>query len=59
MIAAITKQVRGSERAPLDPARDALAKIRQLNEGTDGLNAFLSVVDEADLSECPEGPDQG
>ena len=54
MIAAITKQVRGSERAPLDPARDALAKIRQLNEGTDGLNAFLSVVDEADLSECPD-----
>ena len=54
VIAAITKAVRSGDRAPLDPTRAALAKIGELNDGPDGLNAFLTVLDEDELLECSD-----
>ena len=54
VVAAITKEVRSGERDPLDPTRAALSKIGELNDGPDGLNAFLTVLDQDELTECSD-----
>lgn len=55
-VEALVSRVRSDAVDPLDPARNALRRIREHEDGPAALNAFLSLQEAPDLTTTGQGP---